>query len=78
MTCDTKWYFTLDQEKKNWKVFQSDKPAMTGNKVLGSVTNVHGSKSYPSILKVRIGDFFEDEKKSYDKVLISSLVDKHC
>ena len=77
MTHDTKWYFTLDQEKKNWKVFRSDKTAMTGNKVLGSVTNVHGSKSYPSILKYVLGIFL-GEKKSYDKVLISSLVDKHC
>ena len=57
-----KWYFTLAQEKKNWKVFRSDKPAMTANKVLGSVTDVRGSKSYPSILKVRIGDFFKMKK----------------
>ena len=54
MPRDSKWYFVRESDTNEWKVYKSDKPISVGEKTLGALTTVQGSKSNSSILKVSL------------------------
>ena len=44
MPRDSRWYFVRESDTNEWKVYKSDKLISAGEKTLGALTTVQGSK----------------------------------